>query len=237
VSFNQFDASDDSDALDAFDGRARLFPLPNVVLFPGVVLPLHIFEPRYRQMLSDAMDTDRLITMVLLKPGYEDEYEGSPPIFDVGCIGRVIYHEPLSDGRSNLILRGLQRVRIESEVFAESKYRQAQVTILHDSYAEKIGEAVDESVQSVFESLTEILTLIGRGTDADKLSIARDLPAGRLCDIATHCLSFDIHAKQSLLSEVNVAHRVEVLLAWMGALLQSVRRQVTTGQAPRFSQN
>ena len=70
-----------------------LFPLPNVVLFPGVFLPLHIFEPRYRTMTEEALDGDRLIGMVLLKPGYEAEYEGRPPIYPIGCSGLITHAE------------------------------------------------------------------------------------------------------------------------------------------------
>lgn len=92
-----------------------LFPLPNVVLFPGVFLPLHIFEPRYRAMVADALTTDRLIGMVLLRPGWEHDYEGRPPVFSVGCSGLITHCERLNDGRYNIILRGLDRFRILNE--------------------------------------------------------------------------------------------------------------------------
>jgi Lon protease-like protein len=82
-----------------------LFPLPNVVLFPNVVLPLHIFEARYREMTADALKGDRIIGMVLLRPGWEGSYEGRPPIYDVGCAGVITHAEKLEDGRYNLVLR------------------------------------------------------------------------------------------------------------------------------------
>ena len=92
-----------------------LFPLPNVVLFPGVFLPLHIFEPRYRTMTEDALDGDRLIGMVLLKPGHEAEYEGRPPIYPIGCSGLITHAERLPDGRFNIVLQGLERFRVREE--------------------------------------------------------------------------------------------------------------------------
>jgi Lon protease-like protein len=92
-----------------------LFPLPNVVLFPGVFLPLHIFEPRYRLMIEEALDDDRLIGMVLLKPGYEAEYEGRPAIYPVGCCGLITHAERLADGRFNIVLQGLERFRVREE--------------------------------------------------------------------------------------------------------------------------
>jgi Lon protease-like protein len=92
-----------------------LFPLPNVVLFPGVFLPLHIFEPRYRAMTEEALDGDRLIGMVLLKPGYEAEYEGRPPVYPIGCSGLITHAERLADGRFNIVLQGLERFRVREE--------------------------------------------------------------------------------------------------------------------------
>lgn len=92
-----------------------IFPLPNVVLFPNVFLPLHIFEPRYREMVSDALVGDRIIGMVLLRPGHEQEYEGRPPVFQTGCAGVITHSEPLGDGRYNIVLRGLERFRITGE--------------------------------------------------------------------------------------------------------------------------
>jgi hypothetical protein len=109
----------------------RLFPLPNVVLFPGVPLPLHIFEARYRAMVADALEGDRLIGMVLLKPGFEADYEGRPPIFPVGCRGVIVHSAKLDDGRYNIVLNGLERVRVIEENH-ERPYRRAIVDVLED---------------------------------------------------------------------------------------------------------
>ena len=103
-----------------------LFPLPNVVLFPKVFLPLHIFEPRYREMVTDAVASDRLIGMVLLRPGWDKDYEGRPPIYPVGCSGVMTHVERLPDGRFNIVLRGLERFRIVEED-RDRPYRRALV--------------------------------------------------------------------------------------------------------------
>ena len=92
-----------------------VFPLPNVVLFPNVFLPLHIFEPRYRAMIGDALGGDRIIGMVLLQPGFETDYEGRPPIYSVGGAGVITHSEPMADGRYNIVLRGLEKFRITDE--------------------------------------------------------------------------------------------------------------------------
>src|SRR3954463_13716392 len=104
----------EGDELRDFSGVCRLFPLPGVVLFPHAVIPLHIFEPRYRQMTEDALDDDKLVTIVqLIPPGtiYSGAL-GTPPVDAVGCLGRIIRHERLSDGRFNLLLLGRKRVRL-----------------------------------------------------------------------------------------------------------------------------
>ena len=103
-----------------------IFPLPGTVLFPNVFLPLHIFEPRYRAMVNDALEGDRIIGMVLLRPGFEAEYEGRPPVYPVGCAGVITHAERLGDGRFNIVLRGIEKFRIVAEDAARS-YRVAHV--------------------------------------------------------------------------------------------------------------
>ena len=112
-----------------------IFPLPNVVLFPNVFLPLHIFEPRYREMVKDALAGDRIIGMVLLQPGHDAEYEGRPPVFRIGCAGVVTHSEPLPDGRYNIVLRGIERFRITGED-ASKAYRLAHI----DALPEKVPD-------------------------------------------------------------------------------------------------
>jgi Lon protease-like protein len=92
-----------------------LFPLPDVVLFPNVFLPLHIFEPRYRTMVREALSGDRIIGMVLLKPGYQADYEGRPPVYPIGTAGVITHSEQLPDGRFNIVIRGIEKFRIVEE--------------------------------------------------------------------------------------------------------------------------
>jgi len=113
-------------------GRRRLplFPLPGVVFFPETTLPLHVFEPRYREMLKDALEGERVLGIQLLVPGGPPDPAGRPEVFPVGCAGEVVEHEALPDGRSNILLRGLFRYRIEGEVPAGKPYRVGEVTPL-----------------------------------------------------------------------------------------------------------
>lgn len=104
-----------------------VFPLPNVVLFPRVVLPLHIFEPRYREMVRDAAGKrPPLIGMALLRGNWQEQYEGTPEIFAIGCVGEMMRVVPLPDGRFNIVLQGIREYRIKEEILTKS-YRQAVV--------------------------------------------------------------------------------------------------------------
>src|SRR5205814_10571978 len=120
-----------------------LFPLPNLVFFPRTRLPLHIFEPRYRQMISDAVAADQRFGIVLLRPGWEPDYFGAPAIHTLGTIGQIEQAVPLEDGRYNILVRGEVRFRVVGEVSREP-YRMARVIIQpeqsHDvsqTYAQK----------------------------------------------------------------------------------------------------
>lgn len=112
-----------------------IFPLDSVVLFPNVFLPLHIFEPRYREMVADSLKGDRIIGMVLLRPGFENDYEGRPPVYPVGCAGVITHAERLPDGRYNIVLRGIEKFRIGGEDHSRA-YRLA--------YAEPLPERLHD---------------------------------------------------------------------------------------------
>jgi Lon protease-like protein len=129
-----------------------LFPLPNVVLFPNVFLPLHIFEPRYREMVADAVNSDRMIGMVLLRPGWEREYEGRPPVYTVGCSGVLTHVERMADGRYNLVLRGLERFRIVDEDHDRS-YRRASIEPLPEQRLSADDRAAIRNQRSKLESM------------------------------------------------------------------------------------
>lgn len=121
--------------------RLPVFPLPNVVFFPKTYLPLHIFEPRYRQMVADATMGHRCIAMALLKEGWEADYYGNPAIYPTLCVGRIMSAQPLSDGRSNILLQGLDRCDIQEEHF-EKPYREATIRLKPQPSEERLAPGV-----------------------------------------------------------------------------------------------
>ncbi|TLY28988.1 MAG: Lon family ATP-dependent protease [Nitrospirae bacterium] len=116
------------DAVFRVPERVPVFPLPNVVFFPKIYIPLHIFEPRYREMVTDAAARGQCIGMALLKEGWEHEYYANPPIYEIGCVGRLVSVQRLLDGRFNILLQGLHRYEIR-EQFYDKSYRQASIVV------------------------------------------------------------------------------------------------------------
>src|SRR3954471_24650376 len=120
----------DPHELDDFDKVCRLFPLPHVVFFPHAVLPLHIFEPRYRQMTEDALAAgDKLITIVQLRGDQPGPGFGEPAVAAIACLGKILQHQRLPDGRFNFLLLGLARVKLTREVPSEKLYRLAEAEV------------------------------------------------------------------------------------------------------------
>ena len=144
---------DQRDAVTPFPIPARIpvFPLPNVVLFPKTYLPLHIFEPRYQAMVSDATMSGQCIGMVLLKEGWETDYYGQPPVFSTGCVGRLASVQPLADGRSNILLQGLERFEIEREWY-DHAYREATIALAVRDTEASLDPAVRQRLFTVLET-------------------------------------------------------------------------------------
>jgi Lon protease-like protein len=134
-----------------------LFPLPDVVLFPNVPLPLHVFEPRYRALVAEALDSHRTIGMTLLKPGYQAAYHGCPPIYPLGGAGAIVQHERLADGRYNIVLHGRERVRVIEEQ-SGAPYRLAKVETLGDAAGD------DDSLGQIKQRLIEAFERLMGGT-------------------------------------------------------------------------
>jgi Lon protease-like protein len=184
-----------------------LFPLPAVVLFPNVFLPLHIFEPRYREMIADVLAGDRVIGMVLLRPGWEHEYDGSPPVYRVGCSGVLTHFERLDDGRYNIILRGVERFRILEEDHTRS-YRRAHV----ESLAEHALGPEDRATLRQHRAKLDALlapSAVRRGAPSVTASAMSD---GDLVNALAQYLDLDPLEKQALLERSCLPSRAQSLI-------------------------
>jgi Lon protease-like protein len=201
--------------LDNFSGIIPLFPLPNVVFFPNSLLPLHVFEPRYRQMLEDIIDSERIIGMVLLKPGWEKNYHDNPEIFSVGCMGRIINIEVEKDGRSNIVLYGLKRVRIV-EIVHDAPYRLARVNLMED-----VQGTNEEGYQKrIIELSSRWNSLLGRQYKSHRINLDSNLALGTLTDSITPQIVSNVFHMQELLEEANVLTRADMILEHLEAKLE-----------------
>jgi uncharacterized protein len=193
-----------------------LFPLPNVVLFPNVFLPLHIFEPRYRAMTADALATDRLIGMVLLRPGWESDYEGRPPIYRFGCSGVITHVEQTQDGRYNLVLRGLDRFRVVEED-DERVYRRAIVEPAPE------GPLVGKDREAVHSFRAKLESILARHVRVSDGKIPKAMPDEDLVNALAQYLDLEPLEKQALLEEPGVRSRAEALVELLEMKLMMAR--------------
>ncbi|MFN2444794.1 MAG: LON peptidase substrate-binding domain-containing protein [Vicinamibacterales bacterium] len=184
-----------------------LFPLPSVVLFPNVFLPLHIFEPRYRQMVTDSLAGDRIIGMVLPQTT-ESEGEGRPATYEVGCAGLITHVERLADGRFNIILRGFEKFRIVGEEAPSSEvlYRRALVAPLGDELPEPDRLALRKERRR----LEALLAPSDDPAEATKLPAAMD--DEDLVNTLAQYLQFDPLERQALLERVGALARCRSMI-------------------------
>ncbi len=204
-----------------FAGRVRLFPLPNLVLFPHVVQPLHIFEPRYREMVEEALETDQLIAMAHLQPGWELEYEGNPPIAPVTCIGRIVSHTQLDDGKFNILLLGLRRAKIANELPLTHPFREAKVTLLEDRYATSAAQQRAALQHELLRCFRRFTPESPAAQEQFESLMNNRLPLGVLTDVISFTMKFDVDLKQRLLSEADVDRRARLLVDELRRLDQS----------------
>lgn len=184
-----------------------LFPLPNVALFPAALLPLHIFEPRYRAMVEDALESERLIGMVMLRPGWEPRDERAPDVYPVGCAGFITHADRLPDGRYNIMLRGLEKFRIVRERGAREgieRYRMAQI--------ESIAETpTDRGAAPLHDARQRLERLIAKRLQRDaNESIPKDIAAEDL----VHAIAQRLEPleKQALLECDGLLRRCQTLI-------------------------
>lgn len=196
------------DATDAPDfSSVPLFPLPSVVLFPRAVLPLHVFEERYKTMMADALRGRRQIAMGLLGAGWERDYHGKPAIDAVVCVGNILSHERLPDGKYNLLLQGQTRARIVREHDSDKPYRLAQLEALAETQASPADmDAERERLSRLFRTAMLGGTPVGR--QFRTLLAAGELRTQDVADLVAFNYLEDVALKQSLLGESDVLLRV-----------------------------
>ena len=234
-------SSEERSKLDHFSGNARLFPLPNLVLFPNVVQPLHIFEPRYRQLMADALAGDRLIGMALLAPFAGSQISGLPVVHPVICLGRVFREERMADGRFNLLLQGVARARILEELPSGKLYREARVELLQEIPAAS-SDQEEELRQSLMGKVSAWFIHQPAAQNQLKKLFQGTLTLGMLCDVLGFALPLQLELKQELLEMVDIEERANLLLTSLEENPppdeeEEISRKPAQKFPPGFSQN
>ena len=201
-----------------------IFPLPGVVLFPGAEIPLHIFEPRYCELIRHATDAKLPIGLVLLKPGFQENYEGTPEIFSVGCMGDITACESLPGGRYNLLLKGAARFQILREDHSRV-FRQAEYRLLPDLETDPLLYALEPLLKR--ELLGAFLAL-GAAATGDALIPPPDTPDAALGDLA-NLLAFAFpgtaQRRQALLELNNPYDRALALREFLHEMTDAIRKE------------
>jgi uncharacterized protein len=201
--------------------RVAMFPLPDVVLLPGTLLPLHIFEPRYRDMIRDVLAGTGLVALARLVPGYEAEYHGRPAVYPTLGVGRVVASEELDDGRYNILLRGLIRATVAEELPPDRLYRVVRVVPILDVAGEE--PALLRAAQQKLVALCDQLAaqLEPGGESLHELARSASAP-GRCADMVSAALVTDPEARQRLLESGDPLERLELAIQHISRLVASL---------------
>jgi uncharacterized protein len=186
-----------------------IFPLPNAVLFPGTRLPLHVFEPRYRAMIRDALADTKTLAVARLRPGFASEYEGRPPVFEVCGAGRIVEHVEHEDGRYHLVLHGVARVRILNELPPLQPYRVVRAELIEDLPVDpRLSAALETKVRALWQQLRPRLPEELR--DLAEITRGAD-DASAFSDRLAAVLAGDADVTQGLLAEADPGERLRVI--------------------------
>ena len=215
--------------------RISLFPLPSSVFYPKTVLPLHIFEPRYRDMVAHSIDTGQWIGMVLLESGYEEEYFDNPVIKSIGCAGSLEKWDLQDDGKYNIVLRGQSRFRIIREV-GDYLFREAEVEILpavnDRNYTENDPEI--SQLMNSYQKFTQLLP--DENPQNVELELSESDTLGEVVDLLAYLFELPLDQQQQLIEESDVLKRHRTLMAHLQlkiSIVQQSKAFAISGIDPR----
>jgi Lon protease-like protein len=219
-------------SVDADLMRIPIFPLENVVLFPRMQVPLHIFEPRYRQMTQDALAGDRRIGMVVVRPKHTGEMQHDPPVFAIGCAGTIERTNDLQGGRINIVLAGTSRFAIEREEAPDGErlYRCAHVRELADPYSDQDRPRVIALRGEIHELMRQLLSIVA----PSRVEIFDQQPVAKIDDETfvnsmSQSIDFAPPEKQALIESDGVRERYERLADFMRFRLAEVSKGGSAG--------
>lgn len=190
--------------------RIAIFPLPGTVLFPGLHLPLHIFEPRYKAMVQEVLARDRQIGMIQPRQIPGEEFREPPALYDIGCIGRIIDVEALDEGRFNLVLEGVARFRVRRELDVTTPFRQIEAEIEIEAEEDAVLSSIERA--SLEREAKRFAARQGYVVDWDSVG---QLDDATLVNGIAQVAPFDAAAKQALLEATPIGARADLVVQMM----------------------
>lgn len=209
-----------------------IFPLPNVTFFPQTLLPLHVFEPRYRKMTSNCLAGDRLMGVSLLKEGWQKDYFGRPPICKTFGVGKIVDYEQLSDGRYNIVLEGQFRARLIEE-YPTKQYRTARAQVLQDPPIDSCRAQVSALMKEIQALTARVSTLMPSLRDAIQSALAAHPHPLAIASQIASALVMDAYDRQSILEQDDPLRRLALLqiqIRNLAAQLESKVREEMIGE-------
>lgn len=201
-----------------------IFPLPGLTFFPHTLLPLHIFEARYRAMVTDCLARDRRLAVVGLKPGYEADYDGKPAVYAVAGAGEIVRWERLATGRFNILVRGDCRVRIEIELPTDTLYRVVRARVLEDVVPQGDAGRLASQTDRVTAACLKLLEAHGQSSREVERALRAATVPGVVADQIASAVIPDPLLRQELLGTLDVGRRLDRL----AAALEDLLRQTTS---------
>ena len=197
---------------DQFSGHARLFPLPNLVMFPHVMQALHVFEPRYRAMFEEAIEDDRLVALGSLAPGWEQNYDGRPPLRPHACLCRIATHQRTSDGTYNVLVLGVRRLQLLRELPPKKLFRVVESEIIDDVESDDTGAGAAVLQRQLLEAFNGSMPRVPNAHEQLDQLLGSQITLGMLTDIVAYTIDLDLETKVRLLAECDVFERARMLL-------------------------
>jgi len=214
-----------------------IFPLPDVVLFPHTSLPLHIFEPRYREMVRDCLAGDKRLAMALLRPGWENDYYGRPPIYPLAGAGEIIQHEELPDGRFNILLRGTMRISITAELRGDKSYRVARARPLPDRYPDGNPKALADRLERLKVFYLRVLSETQKGQSEIAKIFSGVKDPGIIVDRIASAAITDPETRQRVLEAVEVSTRMVIVQDHLVTVLSHLSDRSASAEKSSGRQN
>ena len=198
---------------DNFSGFARLFPLPNLIMFPHVMQAMHIFEPRYRALFEEAVADDKLIALSVLAQGWEVDYEGRPALESMACLCRIATYQRTPEGTYNVLLLGVRRIKLQEELPPTKPFRVAEAKIIEDHVASHHSvEEIKGLQQQLLVAFKRSMPKIPASYEQIDELLGSQITLGMLADIVAYTADLNSKTKLVLLKTSNVVDRVQVLL-------------------------